>query len=64
VKKLKSKITPLKFLVIIVLLLDFAALDDITTGTEPYKWEEWDFLLLSLIFFGLVIFSKYKKTKK
>lgn len=55
------KITPLTLIVLLTLLLDFAALNDITTGTEPFKWEEWDFLLLSLIFFGLLIYSRSNK---
>lgn len=60
---LKKVNKPLLLLVIIILLLDLVALDDITTGTEPNKWEEWDFLLFSAITFSLIAYSKLS-TKK
>ena len=34
-------------LTILVAALDWAALDDITTGHEPSFWMEWSFLALS-----------------
>jgi hypothetical protein len=34
-------------LAIVVAALDWAALDDITTGHEPSFWMEWTFLALS-----------------
>jgi hypothetical protein len=33
----------------VFLVLDLAALDDITTGSEPSFWQEYLFLALSLI---------------
>ena len=40
--------------VIILLLLDFAALDDITTGNEPSYIEEYAILIVSAIIFVLL----------
>jgi len=34
-------------LAILIAALDWAALDDITTGREPSFWMEWTFLALS-----------------
>lgn len=48
----------MKYLVVlVVLLLDWLALDDITTGTEPNYWGEYTILIGSAIFFiALLIF--------
>jgi hypothetical protein len=35
-------------LAIVVAALDFAALDDITTGHEPSLWMEWTFMAASV----------------
>ena len=35
-------------LAILIAALDFAALDDITTGHEPSLWMEWTFVALSV----------------
>lgn len=62
---LKKIITsPLKLIAFTTLILDFAALDDITTGLEPSKWKEWDFLLYSLIFFGILIYSRVNRNNR
>ena len=37
--------------VLVVLLLDFAALDDITTGIQPHFYAEYSMLAVSLMFF-------------
>lgn len=42
---------------IILLLLDYAALDDITTGSEPSFWGEYLVLILSI---PLMLFLIYK----
>jgi hypothetical protein len=62
-KILKNVNKPLLLLVVIILLLDFAALDDITTGNQPSNWEEWDFFLFSAVAFSLIAYSKLS-TKK
>lgn len=51
------------FLILILLLLDFAALDDITTGNEPTYLGEYLFLGFSVLVFGLLAYI-YKKTKE
>ena len=48
---------PLLFVTLLVLVLDFAALDDITTGSETSYWAEWDMLLFSAVIFGLIYYS-------
>ena len=55
---------PLFYFVFLVMLLDFAALDDITTGNEPNYWGEWDILFASAFFFGLIIYSRLDKSTK
>ena len=65
--KVMRKITKNKLLLAVslaILILDLLALDDITTGNEPSYWEEWDILLFSLFFFGLLIYTKLYKIKK
>jgi hypothetical protein len=65
VKSLKKiLISPLFYFVFLVLLLDFAALDDITTGNQPSNWVEWDFLIASVFVFGLITYSKLVKSNK
>jgi hypothetical protein len=49
-------------LVLVLLLLDYAALDDITTGNEPNYFGEYIFLLWSLAVFALLI--QYKGNLK
>lgn len=58
-----NKIAPI--VIFIILFLDYAALNDITTGNEPDYWGEWGVLLFSVIFFGLIIYARLpKKTAK
>ena len=59
----KIRIRPLATVAILLLAIDFAALDDITTGNEPDYWAEWDFLLFSTIIFGLMIYARFSKSK-
>ncbi len=47
--------------VIVILLLDYAALDDITTGNEPDYYGEYAILVISVIIFGFLIFKFLKK---
>jgi hypothetical protein len=42
-----------------LIILDFLALDDITTGSEPSYWKEWDILLFSLIIYALIIYANH-----
>lgn len=49
--------------VIVVLLLDFAALDDITTGSEPSFFGEYLMLIGSLPFLVIAFFIYRKKSK-
>ena len=51
-------------LIIAVLLLDFAALDDITTGNEPDYNGEYAVLALSVMFFGYLIYKKVRIRKR
>lgn len=44
-------------LVLILLVLDWAALDDITTGNEPDYFLEYATLVVSLLFFGFIGFK-------
>lgn len=55
---------PLFYFVFLVMLLDFAALDDITTGNEPNYWGEWDILFASVFLFGLIAYSRLVKSEK
>lgn len=53
-------------LILILLVLDWAALDDITTGNEQNYFLEYAVLLISLLIFGilgLVIFRRKQKQK-
>ncbi len=52
---------PLAYFILLVLLLDLAALDDITTGNEPNYWGEWDVLIASVFVFGLMAYSRLGK---
>jgi hypothetical protein len=58
----KKYILPL--LVMILLALDWTALDDITTGNEPDYWLEYDTLLFSIIIFVLLTYSNLPLIKK
>ena len=58
-----KKIAKLTF-VLILLALDWAALDDITTGNEPNYTGEYVILAVSALVFGLLIFLHIKKWKK
>lgn len=51
-------------IVLVLLVIDWAALDDITTGSEPNYNGEWDILLFSLIIFGLLLYSHKKGLQK
>lgn len=54
-------------IILILLALDWAALDDITTGNEPNYNGEYMILAVSVLIFGLLIFlyiKKWKKSKK
>ncbi|OGM84497.1 hypothetical protein A2376_03300 [Candidatus Woesebacteria bacterium RIFOXYB1_FULL_47_31] len=44
--------------VIGLLILDWLALDDITTGSEPNYDGEWAILIVSAAIFGFLIFKK------
>lgn len=47
-------------LAIVIAALDFAALDDITTGREPSLWMEWTFVALS----GPLLFLLWRATRR
>jgi len=51
-------------LLLAILGLDWAALDDITTGIESDYWQEWDILLFSGIAFGLLTYSRIAKIRR
>jgi len=51
-------------LVLVVLVLDWAALDDITTGNEPDYIGEWLFLWLSLLMYGLIGWWVWQQKRK
>ena len=48
-------------IVLSLLILDWAALDDITTGNEPNYFLEYAILFISLLIFGLVGLIALKK---
>lgn len=50
--------------VLFLLALNWAALDDITTGHEPNYWMEYDILLFSIIIFGIIIYTKFIDIKQ
>lgn len=50
-------------LVIVLLLLDFAALDDITTGNEPNLTLEYLILFVSFLVFGFLGFMVLKNRR-
>jgi hypothetical protein len=53
--------------ILILLILDWAALDDITTGNEPDYSGEYFILAASALIFGSLIvlhIKKWKKSKK
>ncbi len=49
---------------IIFLILDWAALDDITTGNESNYYMEYATLLSSLVFFSLLCYKIFYKKQK
>ncbi len=51
----------LRLLVVGLLVLDWLALDDITTGNEPNYIGEWSVLAGSVVVFGVLIWLKKKK---
>ena len=59
-KKVLKKVLTISF-IIIVLLLDIAALDDITTGHEPKYIGEYLTLLGSIFIFGYLFLILRKK---
>ena len=42
-----------------ILLLDYTALDDITTGNEPNFMEEYAILILSALFFTYLVLKRF-----
>lgn len=60
-KMQKKGIIPL---VIVLLLFDWAALDDISTGNEPDYTLEWLTIILSLVIFSLFLRGYLVKVKK
>ncbi len=49
--------------ILVILLLDFAALDDITTGNEPTLFGEYAMLAASVVIFAVLIFIYLRKKK-
>jgi len=47
--------------ILVILALDWAALDDITTGIEPNYTGEYLILILSLFIFALMGYNFYKR---
>jgi len=47
--------------IFVILALDWAALDDITTGIEPNYTGEYLILILSLFIFALMGYNFYKR---
>ena len=47
--------------IFVILALDWAALDDITTGIEPNYTGEYVILILSLFIFALMGYNFYKR---
>ena len=47
--------------IFVILALDWAALDDITTGIEPNYTGEYLILILSLLIFGFMGYNFYKR---
>ncbi len=50
-------------IVLILLVLDWFALDDITTGNEPNYYGEYAVLAVSVIVFGLIFLWALRKDK-
>ena len=48
----------------ILLLLDWLALDDMTTGNEPNYNGEYAILIFSFVIFGLIALSYFRSFKK
>jgi len=48
----------LRAFVIGLLILDWLALDDITTGSEPDYFGEWTIIAASVVIFGLLLSKK------
>lgn len=44
-------------IILALLVLNWTALDDITTGHEPSYWEEWDTVVFSLIILGVLSYA-------
>lgn len=58
----KTKRQYIKFFTILILVfLNFVALNDITTGNEPNYYVEWTIILLSIIFVFVYIAMKQKR---
>ena len=53
----------LLFILILLVLLDFAALDDLTTGLEPNFVGEWVIVILSIPAFVYLFYNLFKKSK-
>ena len=47
--------------ILVILALDWAALDDITTGNEPSYLGEYAMLILSILIFGFMGYYLYKQ---
>lgn len=50
--------------VIALLVLDWLALDDITTGSEPDFYLEYAILIASFLFFAFVCYKNFYKKQK
>lgn len=61
--KLKSSMKKVLFwgAILLVLALDWAALDDITTGKEPDFTGEYLILLVSAVFFGFLLWKHLRR---
>ena len=51
----------IRLLVAGLLILDWLALDDITTGNEPNYVGEWSVIAVSVVVFGTLIWLRKKK---
>lgn len=49
--------------ILLIIALDFLALDDIATGNEPFLLEEYAILLISTLTFGYLGFSFLKRRR-
>lgn len=48
-------------IILVFLALDWAALDDITTGKEPDFTGEYLILLVSAVFFGFLLWKRFRR---